>query len=70
MGTKRTSRYRSAMSAIGGKADIAANLLTKDEARRIAANIAKLPKDYGLSAPGAGVAWVGRDVVFNTHLVF
>ena len=58
------------MSAIGGKADIAANLLTKDEARRIAANIAKLPKDYGLSAPGAGVASVGRDVVFNTHLVF
>ena len=43
-------------------------MLTKDEARRIA--IAKLPKDYGLSAPGAGVASVGRNVVFNTHLVF
>ena len=32
------------MSAFGGKADIEAKLLTKDEARRIAANIAKLPK--------------------------
>jgi hypothetical protein len=32
------------MSAFGGKADIAAKLLTGDEARRIAANIAKLPK--------------------------
>jgi hypothetical protein len=31
------------MSAFGGKADIAAKLLTKDEARRIASNIAKLP---------------------------
>jgi hypothetical protein len=30
------------MSAFGGKADIEAKLLTKDEARRIAANIAKL----------------------------
>jgi len=29
------------MSAFGGKADIEAKLLTKDEARRIAANIAK-----------------------------
>ncbi|HEY4738198.1 MAG TPA: hypothetical protein VIH63_12475 [Xanthobacteraceae bacterium] len=30
--------------AFGGKADIAAKLLTKNEARRIAANIAKLPE--------------------------
>jgi hypothetical protein len=28
---------------MGGKADIAAKLLSKDEARRTAANIAKLP---------------------------
>ena len=33
------------MSAFGGKADIAAKLLSKDEARRIAANIAKLPEN-------------------------
>ena len=32
------------MSAFGGKADIEAKLLTKDEARRIAANIAKPPE--------------------------
>jgi hypothetical protein len=31
------------MSAFGGKADIASKLLPRDEARRIAANIAKLP---------------------------
>ena len=44
IGTKRTSSCRPPMSAIGGNADIAAKLLTGDEARRIAANIAKLPK--------------------------
>jgi hypothetical protein len=33
IGTKRTSRSRSATSAFGGKADIAAKLLTRDEAR-------------------------------------
>jgi hypothetical protein len=31
------------MSAFGVKADIAAKLLTRDEAQRIAANVAKLP---------------------------
>jgi hypothetical protein len=30
------------MSAFGGKADIGPKLLTRDEARRIAVNIAKL----------------------------
>jgi hypothetical protein len=32
------------MSALGGKADIAAKPLTLDEARRIAVNVAKLPE--------------------------
>ena len=32
------------MSLFGGKADIEAELLTKDKARRIAVNIAKLPE--------------------------
>jgi hypothetical protein len=31
------------MSAFGGKADIEAKLLSRDEARRIAANIAECP---------------------------
>jgi hypothetical protein len=31
------------VKSFGGKADIEAKLLTKDEARRIAANIAKMP---------------------------
>ena len=39
--TKRTSQWAQPMSAFGGKADIA---LTGDEARRIAANIVKLPE--------------------------
>jgi hypothetical protein len=41
-GTKRTSPYARPMPAFGGKADIAAKLLSRDEARRIACNIAKL----------------------------
>jgi hypothetical protein len=35
------------MSAFGGETDIKTKLLTKDEARRIAPNIAKLPDPLG-----------------------
>ena len=38
-GTKRTFRDVRLTSAFGGKADIAAELLTRDEAQRIAVNI-------------------------------
>jgi len=41
-GTTRTCQARRRMFAFGGKADIAAKLRNRDEARRIAANIAKL----------------------------
>ena len=39
-GTKRTWRDVRLMSAFGSKADITAKLLTRDEAQRIAVNIA------------------------------
>jgi len=42
-GTKRTFRDRVPMSAFGGKRTLQLKPLTKDEAQRIAANIAKPP---------------------------
>ena len=44
------------MSAFGGKADIAAKLLTHDEARRIAANIARLPGANSANARSIRIA--------------
>src|SRR6516165_10366872 len=44
------------MSAFGGKADIAAKLLTHDEARRIAANIATLPGANSANARSIRIA--------------
>ncbi len=44
IGTARRLRQRNGMSAIGGTAYVAAKLRARDEERRIAANIAKLPE--------------------------
>jgi hypothetical protein len=67
--TKRTSNCRSAMSAFGGKADMAAKLLTRDEARRIASSIASCrgrcadycghPQSYGRWVQGIQVSALG-----------
>ncbi len=44
IGTARRLRQRNGMSAIGGTAYVAAKLLGRDEAWRIAVNIARLPE--------------------------
>jgi hypothetical protein len=51
---QRLRRCHSATSAFGGEADMAAKLLTKDGARPIAANIAKLPELLKTMEPQAG----------------